>query len=70
MIWSSYQTAHANLAPPPFREVSRYAGIEVLRRTIGAARVPAVERDETALAALETGARLVTSPPEQPESFC
>ncbi len=42
-----------------FEDVARYAGIELLRRTIGAARVAAVERDEAALTVIEAGRRLV-----------
>lgn len=69
-IWSSYLTAHTGCPPPTFREVARYAGIEMLRRTIGAARAPGVDRDEVALSALEAGGRLVRSPPERPEDLC
>ena len=38
---------------------ARYAGVELLRRTIGAARVPAVEGETAALAVLDEGVRLV-----------
>ncbi|MDJ0852305.1 MAG: phosphotransferase [Myxococcota bacterium] len=40
-------------------EAARYAGVELLRRTMGAARVPAVASDAAALAVLDEGRRLV-----------
>ena len=38
---------------------ARYAGIELLRRTLGAARHPPVEADAAALAVLDSGLELV-----------
>lgn len=63
--WRAYAEAHGSGAPP-YAEVMRYAGIELLRRTLGAARVPAVERDEAGLAVVETGIAWVREPPHSP----
>ena len=41
----------------------RYAGLELLRRTIGAARVPAVENDGAALAVLARAVAWIRRPP-------
>ena len=67
-LWIEYTAAHGGGAPK-FGEAARYAGIEMLRRTIGAARVPGVERDEVALAVLDTGYRLVAEPPQALADF-
>lgn len=64
--WSAYARAHGGRGLPRFRDVARYAGIELLRRTIGAARVAAVARDAAALDVIEAGVRLVTAPPDAP----
>jgi 5-methylthioribose kinase len=64
-LWSAYQRA-AGSAAPGYGSVARYAGIEVLRRTIGAARVACVAEDASALAAIEAGVALVRSPPDAP----
>ena len=40
-------------------DAARYAGVELLRRTIGAARVPDVAGDGPALAVIDEGVRLV-----------
>jgi 5-methylthioribose kinase len=64
--WDAYRKVSA---APAFAEVARYAGLEMLRRTIGAARVAAVERDEAALAVLEAARRLVLAPPEGVEGL-
>jgi len=39
--WRAYADAYAGEERPAWWEVARYAGIELLRRTLGAARVPA-----------------------------
>jgi 5-methylthioribose kinase len=62
--WSAYARAHGARGLARFRDVARYAGIELLRRTIGAARVAAVDRDAAALDVIEAGIRLVTTPPD------
>jgi len=62
--WSAYRAG-----PGPslrFEDVARYAGLEMLRRTIGAARVPGVQQDEPALAVLEAALGLVRRPPASP----
>jgi 5-methylthioribose kinase len=41
------------------RAVGRYAGIELLRRTLGAARVPAVASDAASLRVVDAGLRLL-----------
>jgi len=64
--WSAYTRAHGDRGLPQFRDVARYAGIELLRRTIGAARVEAVARDAVALDVIEAGLRWVRTPPAAP----
>jgi 5-methylthioribose kinase len=65
--WSAYASARPPPAPCEFGSVARYAGLEMLRRTIGAARVAAVERDEASLAVLEVAVRLIRTPPDTPK---
>ena len=67
--WTAYRTAHGADGAPGFSEVIRYAGIEMLRRTIGAARVPAADDDATALAFLAAGRRWVMAPPSTPDDL-
>ena len=50
-VWSAYCGAHHGTVPRA-DDVVRYAGLELLRRTIGAARVPAVEDDDAGLRVL------------------
>ncbi|MEN8184515.1 MAG: hypothetical protein ABFS46_18475, partial [Myxococcota bacterium] len=63
--------AYAALGPQgvALPAVARYAGLEMLRRTIGAARVAAVEGDEAGLAVLEVAVRLIRQPPDSPGRF-
>jgi len=49
-----------------FAEVARYAGIEMLRRTIGAARVDAVEPVDAGRAVLRRAEAWLREPPEAP----
>ncbi|MBM4267207.1 MAG: hypothetical protein FJ144_11475 [Deltaproteobacteria bacterium] len=49
-----------------FADVARYAGLEMMRRTIGAARVAAVESVAASLAAIRAAERLVLDPPDDP----
>jgi 5-methylthioribose kinase len=49
-----------------FAEVARHAGLEMLRRTIGAARVAAVAEDAASLAVVDAALHLVRTPPERP----
>ena len=62
-IWESY-LAEAGSEAPYFASVARYAGLEMMRRTIGAARVSAVETAEASLEAIDAAERLILAPPE------
>lgn len=62
--WDAYADAVGPSAS--FADAAAYAGIELLRRTLGAARVAAVDRDEAGLAVVDTGLRLVQAPPASP----
>jgi len=62
-VWNDYANTFTHKGTPSFEDVARYAGIEMLRRTLGAARAPGVERDECAARILEIAAGLVESPP-------
>ena len=66
---SHYTEAHGTSALPTFRSAARYAGIEVLRRTLGAARAGAVMRDDASLRAVEIGRSLTLTPPDRPEAL-
>ena len=59
--WAAYRTAHGAGAPDE-ANVVRYAGLELVRRTIGAARVPAVESDEAGIRVLEVGLPWIREP--------
>ncbi len=63
-LWKCYANAFTKVKPPLFRDVARYAGIEMLRRTLGAARAPGVERDECATRVLALGTEWIESPPD------
>jgi 5-methylthioribose kinase len=65
-VWDAYREAHGAEALPAFADVARYAGIELLRRTLGAARVPAVESDAASFAVLEAGLAWVREPADAP----
>jgi 5-methylthioribose kinase len=63
--WRAYaDTARAEA--PPFADVVRYAAIEIVRRTIGAARVDAVRATPVAIAAIDLGTRLMRRPAASP----
>ena len=64
-LWRAYAGA-AGPAAPAFATVARQAGFEIMRRTIGAARVTAVASDEAGLAAVDLATRLIAHPPEVP----
>jgi 5-methylthioribose kinase len=57
--WASYREASGPECAVRSEDVARYAGIELLRRTLGAARLPAVASDIASLAVVETGLRLL-----------
>ena len=67
-LWSAYQET-AGGATLRFDDVTRYAGFELLRRTLGAARVAAVEEDDAGLAVLETALRWIRTPPASPAAL-
>jgi len=67
-LWSAYRGA-AGSSGLRFEDAARYAGMELLRRTIGAARLRAVERDEAGLLVLESAVRWIQRPPTTPEAL-
>jgi 5-methylthioribose kinase len=67
--WDAYCATSGAALRPAFAEVAVHAGIEMLRRTLGAARVPAVEADDAGLAVVATALRLVKNPPAIPEEL-
>jgi 5-methylthioribose kinase len=68
-IWSAYGAGAGGDTSVSFEDVSRYAGLEMMRRTIGAARVAAVAGAETSRAAIDAAERLVRHPPTAPEEM-
>lgn len=54
---------------PPLASAARYAGLEMMRRTIGAARVPAVEDDAAGLRVLDLAASWIHTPPADPHGM-
>ena len=54
-VWSAYAVAHGETGLPSLPQVLRLAGLEMIRRTIGAARVELVRADASGLRVLETG---------------
>jgi 5-methylthioribose kinase len=56
--WHAYEGAHG-AGGPPLAGALRYAGLELLRRTIGAARVAAVSGDDAGLRTIDAGLGLV-----------
>ncbi len=66
-LWSAYEAGRSD--PPLFSEVARYAGLEMMRRTVGAARVALVERDEAALAVLAAAVDMIRKPPDRPQAL-
>lgn len=65
-LWGAYVKSHGHASLPAFSAAARYAGLELMRRTLGAARVPATLQTEGALAVLDTAETWVRNPPEQP----
>jgi len=53
--WNAYALEHGARGIASREDVLRYAGLELTRRTIGAARVPFVEDDEAGVRVLELG---------------
>jgi 5-methylthioribose kinase len=67
--WSAYRDAHGDDGRPDFGSVARYAGLELLRRTIGAARVAAVAEDAAGLRAVAAALPWIEAPPSRPEGL-
>lgn len=73
-VWEAHGAAAGASATPAWATVRladamRYAAIEVLRRTIGAARVPVVAEPAAGLAALALATRLMRTPPASLEGL-
>ena len=69
VAWAAYADAAEASGRASFAAAAVYAGIELLRRTLGAARVAAVERDDAGLAVVDAGLRLVQNPPASPREL-
>jgi 5-methylthioribose kinase len=67
--WRGYVEGFGSSERPAFADAAVYAGIELLRRTLGAARVPAVESDAAGLAVVAAGLRFVQNPPACPREI-
>jgi len=61
--WRGYQDRLGGILIVPFADVARYAGIELLRRSIGAARVEAVSEPSAALRVLDHACEWLRRPP-------
>ncbi|MBW2268001.1 MAG: phosphotransferase [Deltaproteobacteria bacterium] len=57
-VWQAYAAA-ASAGRSDLAHAARYAGVELLRRTLGAARVPAVASDAASLAVIDAGLDLI-----------
>jgi 5-methylthioribose kinase len=62
-LWSAWTAALGGAHAVDFSACAIYAGIEMLRRTLGAARLPEVADDEAALRVIAAGRGWVLSPP-------
>jgi len=67
--WRAYAEAHGPGALAGFPSVTRYAGLELLRRTIGAARLEAVASDDAGLRVIDTAVDWILSPREHAEAL-
>jgi 5-methylthioribose kinase len=67
--WGAYREGFGSTDHPAFADAAVYAGIELLRRTVGAARVAAVAGDDAGLAVVAVGSRLVHDPPASPKEL-
>jgi hypothetical protein len=56
--WRAYAEAHGEAELPALAGALRYAGLELLRRTVGAARVAAVAEDTAGLRVIDVGVAL------------
>jgi 5-methylthioribose kinase len=66
-LWEAYAAALGGALAVELADCLVYAGIEMLRRTLGAARVPEASRDEAALRVVDAGRRFVLAPPARPD---
>lgn len=66
-LWDSYRTALGRAEAVPFSAVARYAGLEIMRRSIGAARVAALASAEATIRAIDFARPLIVRPPNTPE---
>jgi len=64
--WQAYASAWDDAPPFPLGDATRHGGIELLRRTVGAARVPAVASDEAALTVIDAGLAWIREEPRLP----
>ncbi len=67
--WAAYAAAESASCGTRLDDAVRYAGIELLRRTLGAARVAAVASDEAGLRVLDTALRWIRRPPARPDGL-
>jgi 5-methylthioribose kinase len=68
-VWQAYVEADERGPLCSFGDVAAVAGVEMLRRTLGAARVPEVSDDAVALEAVRVGRQLLLDPPVEPMSL-
>ncbi len=61
--WQAYADVWNGAPPFAMADAARYGGIELLRRTVGAARVPAVAEDGAALAVIDAGLAWIREAP-------
>ncbi len=64
--WTAYCHRLDGALDVPFSQVARYAGVEMLRRTIGAARIDAAATPEVGLRILERACAWLREPPTEP----
>jgi 5-methylthioribose kinase len=65
-LWTAYAEAFGEARDAQIDQVFIYAGIEMLRRTLGAARVAEVARDEVGLRVIDVACRLILPRPGAP----
>jgi 5-methylthioribose kinase len=61
--WAAYAESRGRARAPGFERAIRFAGIELVRRTLGAARLAAVTEDAAGLSVLDLGLRWLKRPP-------
>ncbi len=66
--WEAYLDGRQRTRAPAFEEALRFAGIELIRRTVGAARIDAVREDAAGLEVLDLGLRWMKAPAAAPGS--